>query len=330
MELSPGYAVSLLDGGPGKRVGLVDLAGTDQGGPTRIPVAVVRGERPGPTVWITASVHGDEYLGPAAAAFLLARLRPEAVIGRIVLTPVFNPGAARAMAREDPAAPVDMNRIWTPPRADRPEPRTVAWARRELLTRSDLVLDLHSGGNRFLQAPFAVYSQVGGATDMKSCALAKAAGLPRIWAHRRGMLDGALITAAAQLGKPGVLIEMAGEGKSERAWIEAMVASVEGVLAYAGVRDGKARFRARYRVFDDLTIVRNREEGLWSRSVDPADAVASGEALGHVLDPFGTQVEVVPSPVDGTVVGICTYGYVPRGDYVAELAHGFHSEGPPT
>ncbi|HYM40084.1 MAG TPA: hypothetical protein VEY12_08085 [Thermoplasmata archaeon] len=54
-----------------------------------------------------------------------------------------------------------------------------------------------------------------------------------------------------------------------------------------------------------------------------------GAPLGHALDLFGGELEAMTSPVDAAVAGICTYGSAPAEDYVAELAHGFHVEGPP-
>jgi len=329
VDLQTADADEILDGGVGKRLGVVD-APSETGGPaSRIPLAVVTGERPGPTAWVNASLHGDEYLGPATIVALLRSLEPGAVRGRLVLSPTLNPGALRAMQREDPAAPADLNRVWSPEPARTPIAPVVSWALGELLARSDLVIDLHSGGNRFLQAPFSVYARTGGAVETESAALAKACGLPRIWAHRGSILDAALITAAARRGKPAALLEMGGEGKSEPAWIEEMAAALRGALAHAQIIAGQPRFLESYRVFHDLTVVRNREEGLWVRAAEPEADVPAGSVLGHVLDLLGREVEVVSSPVDATVVGICTYGFVPPGDYVAELAHTFHEEGPP-
>ena len=323
-------AETLLDAGAGKRLGYVGLPGGTGAGLVRLPVAVVTGTRPGPTAGINGSLHGDEYLGPASIAALLRRLSPDRVRGRVILTPTLNVGAFRAMRRADPATEADWNRIWSPGPSGSALPAAVAWARAELLGRSDLVLDLHSGGNRFLQAPFAVYPAVGGTTEARSSALAKACGLPWIWAHRDSILEGALITAAARKGKPAVLLEIAGEGKAEPAWVRGMVRAVLGALAHARIVAGRPPFRRSYRVFTGFTILRNREEGRWSRRVEPGDRVRPGQPLGHVLDPFDRTVETVASPRDAVVVGLCTYGFVPAGDYVAELAYDVHAEGAPS
>lgn len=328
MEHQTADVDGLLDGGAGRRLGYVDAACDPGKGTVRLALAVVAGVRSGPTVWVNASLHGDEYLGPATILALLRRLEPAAIRGRVILSPTLNPGAFRAMQRADPADPADLNRLWSAESRGSVRSPAIRWAESAILPRSDSVIDLHSGGNRFLQAPFAVYPRTGSGVDRDSSRLAKACGLPRIWAHRDSFLEGALITAAARRGKSAVLIEMEGEGKAEPAWTDGMVAAVEGGLAHLGVLEGKPRFRPSYQIFEGLTVVRNREEGLWSRAVEPAAPVRSGDALGHVSDLLGGEVERVTTPLDATVVGICTYGFVPRDDYVAELAHGFHPEGP--
>ena len=295
-----------------------------------LPLAVVTGARPGPTVWINGCLHGDEYLGPAAIAELLRSLRPSRIRGRVLFTPALNLGAVRALQREDPATTADWNRVWSADRARSEVPATVAWARDELLARSDVVLDLHSGGNRFLQVPFAVYPRVGGAVEARAAALAKAAGLARIWAHRGPMLEGALITAAARAGKSAVLLEIGGEGKAEPGDVRRMVSAVRGALALAGVVRGRPRFRTAYEVFTRSAVLRNRKAGRWARRVDPGARVRRAQAVGVVLDLLDHPLETVSTPQDGVVLGVCTYGYVPEGDYIAELAHGFHTEGPPS
>lgn len=323
---SPAEIKELLDRGTGKRSAFVEVRGGTAADAVRIPLAVVAGKRPGPTAWINASLHGDEYLGPTSAAALLRTLDPAQIRGRVILTPTLNPGALRSMQREDSARPADWNRIWAhgPSRSD--VPAAVAWAEDELLARADVVVDLHSGGNHFLQAPFAVYSRAGGAIDARSAALAKACGLPWIWAHRRSMLEGALITAAARQGTPAALIEIGGEGKAEPEDVRRMLDAARGALAYAGIVSGRPRFLRTYQVFTGFTVLRNRMEGRWSRLVDPGAKVRRGQPLGRVLDLLDHSLEVVKSPATAMVAGICTYGFVPSGDYVAELAHHVRTE----
>ncbi len=328
MEPETVRADEILERGAGRRLGFVELPAAGEAGPLRIPIAVIAGRVSGPTVWINSALHGDEYLGPAVSSKLLAELDPSVVRGRLILTPTLNPGGVRAMHRSDPADGADMNRVWSqPPSA--PARGAIVWAETELQTRSDAVVDLHSGGNRFMQYPFAVYPKENGPVGTESAELAKACGFPWIWAHRNSILKHALISAAAREGKRSVLLELAGEGKAEAAWVREMAVAVRGALAQLGVLEERPRFLRSYRVFESLEVVRNRQEGLWSRSAEPGTVLRAGDPLGRVLDLFGRERETVVSPRDAAVAGICTYGFVPAQDYVAEVAAGFHDEGAP-
>ncbi len=309
--------------------GFLEMSRNGGSDSARLPVAVVTGARRGPTVWVNASIHGDEYLGTAAIARLLSGLEVDRLRGSVVATPVLNVPAFRGMRRTSPSHDIDFNRAWAgePSPGETTDTRDVVTA--EILERADIVIDLHSGGNRYLQAPFSVYPRAGGTAEAASNALAKACGLPLIWADGTKLLEGALIHAAARRGKPAVLIEIAGEGKAEEHWVVRMVAAVRGALARAKVLAEPPRYLEEYRVFDDLATVRNEAEGLWARKAEPMEDVGANAVLGRVLGAFGEELEVVRSPREAVVLGMYTYGYVRTKELIAELGHGFHSEGGP-
>ncbi len=308
-----------------KRTGYLPIAETG----SRLPVAVISGKRAGPTVWVTASIHGDEYLGTTAIARLLPSLDPEVITGGLVLTPVLNVPAFREMRRTSSQHDVDLNRAWAGGVHPGMTTRLRDEVASEILARADMVIDLHSGGNRYLQGAFTVYHRVGGVVEERSRALAKACGFPLIWADGTKFLEGALITAAAKMGKPATLVEIAGEGKAEEHWVLRMVRAVRGALVQAGALRGEPDYLPEYRVFRDFSLVKNEREGLWERHVEPGGDVARGDILGRVLDPFGVEIEVVKSSEDANLLGIYTYGFVAERETIAELGHGFHMEGPP-
>src|SRR5688572_29215887 len=75
-----------------------------------IPVHVLEGKRPGPTVLVQAGIHGDEIAGVHALEQLLEEdRRPDS--GRLLVVPIMNPGAYRARQRTAPGG-LDMNRCF--------------------------------------------------------------------------------------------------------------------------------------------------------------------------------------------------------------------------
>src|SRR5947207_15431778 len=55
-----------------------------------LPVAVVNGLRPGPTVWLNAAIHGDELNGVEIIRELLRLLRPRELSGTVIAVPIVN------------------------------------------------------------------------------------------------------------------------------------------------------------------------------------------------------------------------------------------------
>lgn len=309
--------------------GFLSVGSPGAPGAVALPVVVLTGARKGPTVWVNASIHGDEYLGTAAIARLLPGINPADMEGSLIATPVLNVPAFRGMRRTDPSEDVDLNRAWAGGTTPGESSRVRDVVSSEILSRSDAVLDLHSGGNRYLQTPFTVYPRCGGSVEADSGRLAKACGLPLVWGDGTALLAGALIHAAARERKAAVLVEVGGEGKVEEQWVTRTVAAVRGALAQLGMLPERPRFLDEYRVFRAFDVVRNAAEGLWERHAEPGQDVGERGVLGRVLDPFGGEREVVESPRTATVLGLYTYGYVLPKELIAELGHDFHTEGRP-
>ncbi len=236
------------------------------------------------------------------------------------MTPVLNPLAFRALRRTNPVDEVDMNRIWAVAGLPIATVQLRDVVKEEILERADVVVDLHSGGNRFLQSAFTIFPCVGGSVEAASRRMALAAGIPLVWAHKGSILEGGLITAAARLGKPSVLVEVAGEGKAEEAWVGTMALAVQMILGEVGVLEFPAHRLDKYKLFSGFETVTSRRGGLFRRLVEPGVPMVKGQPLGEVSDPFGRPLETIRSPAGpGYVLGICTYGAVAPGDYVAEL-----------
>jgi len=110
---------------------------------------------PGPTVAITANVHGDEATGLAAVLQLQSHLELHLVKGQVVLYPSLNPHGLRLQQRPVPADGVDLNRTF-PGDSGEAGAEGVAgrlWA--DLRGRGiDLLLDLHADSS--VSVPYAI------------------------------------------------------------------------------------------------------------------------------------------------------------------------------
>ena len=79
--------------------GTLDALALPTGGIEAFPIIIAQGREPGPTLWLTASIHGDEYAGIRTIHELLAPELPERLHGAIIAIPALNPAGLRTGER---------------------------------------------------------------------------------------------------------------------------------------------------------------------------------------------------------------------------------------
>ena len=85
---------------PGERRDLNPLVSESYTGDrTTLPMAVVNGEGEGPTVFVTAAIHGDELNGIAICQQLLSLLDPAELRGAVIVVPIANVMGAQIRSR---------------------------------------------------------------------------------------------------------------------------------------------------------------------------------------------------------------------------------------
>ena len=148
-------AVSIDLDAPGKRIGHLELLWSDDEhayGVIPVPIAVIANGN-GPSVLVTAGVHGDEYEGLVIARKLIAELAPDAISGRIVVMPGVNWPAVRARRRVSPIDRKNMNRIFPGDGTSGPTAMIADFIERRLLPGMAYAVDLHSGGTQSVFDP---------------------------------------------------------------------------------------------------------------------------------------------------------------------------------
>ncbi len=96
---------------PGERQNLrYGISETYLGDPIRIPVTIVNGERPGPTVLLSAAAHGDELNGIEVVREVAFDWDLDGLAGTIVCLPVLNVQGFLTQQRYLPIYDRDLNR----------------------------------------------------------------------------------------------------------------------------------------------------------------------------------------------------------------------------
>ncbi|HVA88953.1 MAG TPA: M14 family metallopeptidase, partial [Chloroflexota bacterium] len=275
----------------------------------RWPYTTISGAHDGPTLCITAGIHGAEY-PPIDAVMRFARdLDPARLHGRVVAIPVVNLPAFHG--RTPFLCPKDgknLNRVFP---GDPSGTYTQALAHHlveGVYRGSDALLDLHCGDLVEDLAPFSIIHEVGRQeTDRKSMELALAYGLPHlIPVADAGGLTGTTISAAARIGVPGVVPEIGGIGQLQSDAVTQHLEGLNRALLYLGMLDGEYVPPPAPALYREFRWVRTQRGGFFRKSVSAGDPVRAGGSLGTLIDPWGEPINEITSPVDGVVLFVTT------------------------
>ena len=218
-------------------------AGKDEA--TTIPISVIHGAQPGPTLALIAGNHGYEYTPIIALQRLLPSLDPKQLSGALILVHVANmPSFLKRTIYYSPADGKNLNRAY-PGKADGSVSERIAYQiTREVIERADYLLDIHCGdGNESLR-PYSYWDVKAGGKEVveKSKQLALAFGLERIVMDTERPIDPAqsvyCSTTATTRGKPAITVESGGMGSTDNESIERIERGVMSVMRHLKMIEG--------------------------------------------------------------------------------------------
>jgi predicted deacylase len=261
-------------------------------------VVVVRGNRSGPTLCVTAGVHGDEINGVEIAHRIYAGLDAGQIAGTLLVIPAANVHGFRTGSRYL-ADRRDLNRHF-PGDPNGSHASLIAYALfAPLRQHCQALIDLHTGSDFRTNLP-----QI--RTDLanpRALDLAKSFGVGVVL-DGKGPL-GNLRRAALDAGIPAVLFEAGEPLRFDEADIRVGVQGVRNVMAHLGILPETAVNPPAARVIRRTSWVRVRNEGgIFLSERKPGDSVRAGEKLGTVTDPITETVEIIRAPRDGLLIGM--------------------------
>jgi len=169
-----------------------------------IPIALIRNGS-GPTVYLGAGNHGDEYEGQITLVRLIRELDPARIQGRLIILPAENLPAAMSHSRCSPIDGGNLNRSF-PGEPDAPDHRPTEaiahYIAHALLPMCDALIDLHSGGKTLDYVPSALIrrGRADAALFQRSLGALQAFGAPIGY-----IVEGGSATTGAGQGPPRTL-----------------------------------------------------------------------------------------------------------------------------
>ncbi|KAB2851333.1 MAG: deacylase [Hyphomicrobiaceae bacterium] len=242
----------------------------------------------GPTVLVTAAVHGDEYEGQIAVMKLFRHLDAKAVSGRIIALSATNLPAALAGRRVSPLDDLNLNRCFPGSPDGRPTDQIAHYVESELLPRADFAIDLHSGGSSLDYVPSTLAHKPADKAELeRMVALMRAFATPYAYFVSQPMGEDRTLMGGARRAKVPVLGTELGGGGSlsvERARIAA-----EGLvraLAHLGVLETKLpppKVKTKIlEVAADDYYVFAPARGMFEPLADLGDHVEAGQPAGAI------------------------------------------------
>jgi predicted deacylase len=291
-----------------------------------IPICVIRNGR-GPTLYLGAGNHGDEYEGQITLARLIRELDPAAIQGRLIILPAANLPAALAGQRCSPIDDGNLNRSFPGDPDGTPTAAIAHFIESVLLPLCDAALDLHSGGKTLDYLPSALVRQRAGdpLAEAKLAAL-RVFGAPIGYLVSDAREDRTLTAAADRVGIVALGTELGGAGTVSLETLKVARTGVRNTLAHFGLIEPDARaVRAETRLMEVAGpeyYVHAPCSGLFEPAFELGDEVAAGQPAGwihFVDDPATAPVEVLFRGA-GTVICKRPILRVERGDCLGHLA----------
>jgi predicted deacylase len=283
--------------------------------PVSLAVHVVHGNEPGPTLFVSAAVHGDEINGVEVIRRLLRVEELSRLKGTLLCIPVVNAYGFIARSRYLPDAR-DLNRSF-PGNPTGPLASRLAYIlMQEVVSRSNLGIDLHTAAANRTNLP-QIRSAFKTSVERD---IAEAFGAPiMLTAPER---DGSLREAARKLGIPVVVYE-GGEGlRFDEFAIRVGVRGILGVMQRTGMIDLPQDQGGHERPIHATSSswLRAPEGGVLLAYKTTGDTIEPGEVIGAVANPYEDVETEIRAPKRGMIIGRTRLPVVNLGDALFHIA----------
>lgn len=270
------------------------------------PILVVNGAQPGPTLCLTAAVHGDELNGIETVRRVVYNLNPEKLSGTVIGVPIVNIQGFQRHSRYLPDRR-DLNRFFPGNPSGSSASRIAYSFFTQIVRHCDNLVDLHTGSFHRTNLPQL-------RADLRQeavVALTKGFGSTVIL-HSEGA-EGSLRRAAVEAGVPAVTVEAGAPLQVEEREVKHAVKSIQTLLDTLGMHNKRSLWGNPEPAYYASQWVRADNGGILFSQVKLGKRVQQGEVLGTVTDPISNKQSTITSPFKGRILGMAMNQFVMPG-----------------
>lgn len=316
--MTPGRPITIGETtvAPGTRV-IVDLpvATLYTHARLKMPVQVVNGRQAGPTLFVSAAVHGDEINGVEIIRRLLARKGLGRLRGTLLAVPVVNVHGFLDHSRYLPDRR-DLNRSFPGSPKGSVAARLAHRFLNEIVLRSDCGIDLHTGTMHRSNLP-QVRANL---DDERTARLALAFGAPVIL--NAAQREGSLRRSASENGIPMVIYEAGEALRFDEIAIRAGLQGILNVMHELGMLPARGTRSRRVEpiIAQSSRWVRAPFSGIVRARIALGQHVVKGQSMAVISDPLGDREENALATHSGIVIGRSNLPLAHEGDALFNVA----------
>ena len=270
------------------------------------PVLVVNGSKAGPTLCVTAAIHGDELNGIEVVRRVLYELDSEKLTGAVIGVPIVNLQGFQRASRYLPDRR-DLNRYFPGNTVGSSASRLAYSFFNEVITHCDALVDVHTGSFHRANLPQL-------RADLKNPAILELSQNfgATVVLHSSGA-TGTLRRAAADAGIPSVTLEA---GEPARVQEDAVAHGAKGVMTLMnelGMYKRAPHWNSRESVYFRSRWERADSGGVLFSTVGLGDHVDKNDLLGTITDPITNVQTEIRASRDGRILGMALNQFVMPG-----------------
>lgn len=276
------------------------------------PIYVYRGPEEGPTLALTAGMHGDEINGMEIVRRIIDNGYNRVKRGTVLCMPVINVYGFLNYSREVPDGK-DINRSFPGSKSGSLASRVAYHMTHDIIPAIDFGIDFHTGG-----AARTNYPQV-------RCVMKEDINVELANAfHAPFTIDApfrphSLRLTAAKKNKHIIVYEGGESIRLDQYAIEEGINGTLRLMKHLKMIDDAPKPREENRIIWSSSWARARTAGLFQSAIKCGDFIKKNQLVGTLTDPFGEFKEQIKSPSTGYIVGLNNNPVVNAGDALLHI-----------
>lgn len=280
-----------------------------------IPVHVQRAVKKGPTVFVSAAIHGDELNGIEIIRRLI-EADLQLIRGTLILVPIVNVYGVLSQSRYLPDRR-DLNRSFPGSEKGSLAARLAHNFLQNIVKHCDYGIDLHTGAIHRSNLP-QIRADI---SDEETLKLAEAFSVPVIL--NAVLRDGSLREVATENNTRVLLYEAGQALRFDELSIQMGVQGVQNVLRSLGLLRKRRSRKRKVEPFvaNKSEWIRAAGSGFVHEYVKLGERVEKGQTLAEINAPLGELIQKVVSTRSGIIIGKQNIPLVQEGDAMFHIAY---------